>query len=161
MDQSTAEPQIASMDISEEIFEGENVNVTMTLTPIDEVESVRIILWDENRTEAIPPIDLWGDDTGIWVISIPNLEAGTIPWDLMVNNVLVDSGEVEIIVPEDDSPKWPLVLVALLFIAVFIAVEVAFKPGRRRKEQVDIEYEEIPEPEEFKNHKLIERKDRK
>ena len=126
-----SEPQVISMDIPDEMIEGEVLNVSVSLSPVEDVQSVRFRMWDENRT-VDAPIDLWGDN-GTWVIGIHNLEAGTMPWDLEVNNVVVDSGEVEIIMPEDDSSKWPLVLVAVFFVLAFIGVEMSFKPGRRRK----------------------------
>lgn len=151
-----SEPQVTGLEIPDQILVGERLNVSVSLSPVDEVQSVRFRMWNENRTQDFP-IDLWGEN-GTWVISIPNLEAGTIPWDLEVNNIVVDSGEVGVMVLEDDSSQWPLVLVAVLFVLAFIGVEMSFKPGRRRKQLPDDDVEEImeePPEEEYESSSII------
>jgi len=136
-----SESQVTDLNIPDNIFVGERLNISVSLSPADEVQSVRFRMWDENRTQDFP-IDLWGEN-GTWVISIPNLEAGTIPWDLEVNNIVVDSGEVEVFIPEDDSSQWPLVLVAVLFVLAFIGVEISFKPGRLRKQLPEDDLDDV------------------
>ena len=148
-----SEPQVTDLEIPDQIFVGESLNMSVSLSPVGEAQSVRFRMWDENRTQDFP-IDLWGEN-GTWVISIPNLEAGTIPWDLEVNNIVVDSGEVVVFLPEDDSSQWPLVLVAVLFVLAFIGVEMSFKPGRRRKQLPEDEIIEEPPEEEYESSSMI------
>ncbi len=153
-----SEAQMISMEIPEQIFEGQGLNVSVTITDSD----ADVILYLEIENYSTPYILEKTFDNDSRVIRIPNLEAGTIPWELVVNNVMIESGEVEVIMPEDDSSQWPLVFVAVFFVLAFIGVEMSFKPGRRRKQgpEDDVEVvEEIMEepPEEEYESSLISR----
>ena len=143
------EPEITSMEIPNQIFVGQNLNISVTLTEGD-VYSVILRLEIDNNTH---PIALDYKDEA-WEKSIPNLEEGEMDWELLINNVVTKTGRVKVITAEDDSPQWPLLIIAVLFILVFVVIEMAFKPAKRmgkwKKERQNVDEpdrRDVPEDE--------------
>ncbi len=144
------------VDIPNVIHVGEPMTIIITFQPHENAVSVGIYFW-EDGVEHFQAFE--EEEDGTWVTSVRNLKEGTVPWELEVDEEVIETGDLNVIPVEDDSSKWPLVLVAILFVGVFVFIEMSFKPGRHRREPED--HDEIPEPEEFKNAPLIDKKDRK
>ncbi len=134
-----SEAQMISMEIPDQIFEGQSLNISVTLADAD----ATVILYLEIDNYSHPYLLEKTFENEPRQKYIPNLEAGTIPWELMIDNVVVDSGEVHVIALEEEGSQWPLVLVAVFFVLAFIGVEMSFKPGRRRKQPPKDDVEEV------------------
>lgn len=162
---SQATPAFSDVSVQSSAESGEPIPVSANLTSTVPVEFVRVFY---QREEWINPLDVHlnltgGDETnGTWTGQIPAQEwGGTLEYSIVVNDGLAyypaqGKYTIEIEGPSQSTFPWKWVIIGAFLAVVFIATELAFKPGfwrstGRDKARALEEEDRLKEMEESKN----------